>query len=249
VEDLLEFLALVQQELGADDARAELGGHDPDDERLLWCALPGGFRVVAVFDSAPAVRADKQARLEALVDTFAGISETLEKSTPRAHQTPARRALNEALEGLASRAGASCAVVMDDASPVLWGCSTIALRSEDVPAAVRAAKQPAGTEEEPWRVARCTARSIARVREVVATPTTDERIVIQEDDLGCLARGFGGIYLLLLTYEGRFSELHAEGALVRSLPGIERLVESLPPVEPPGGGGRVIRLPLRPRGQ
>ena len=59
-----------------------------------------------------------------------------------------------------------------------------------------------------------------------------------------LARGFGGIYWLLLVFDDPgFSELHAEAAMIHAAPWIERLVTSLPPVDPDGGpGGRVVKL-------
>lgn len=62
---------------------------------------------------------------------------------------------------------------------------------------------------------------------------------------GHLARSFANIYTLALIFEGGFSELVAEAALVKALPHIERLVLALPPFEPPPRGGRVIRLPDR----
>jgi hypothetical protein len=58
-----------------------------------------------------------------------------------------------------------------------------------------------------------------------------------------VSRGFGGIYRAVLVFAGAFSELHAEAALIRALPVIERHVVNLPPVDPgPGGGGHVVRL-------
>ena len=57
-----------------------------------------------------------------------------------------------------------------------------------------------------------------------------------------LARGFAQVYLLVLIYDGTLNELQAEGAAVRALPAIERLVLSLPPVEPPPRGAKVIAL-------
>ena len=45
-------------------------------------------------------------------------------------------------------------------------------------------------------------------------------------------RGFANIYLLLVVFEGAFSELYVESAVVHALPGIEHLVLSLPPLDP-----------------
>ena len=44
------FLDLVVRELGAADARIEIGGKDPKPGRYLWYALGNGWRVVAQFD-------------------------------------------------------------------------------------------------------------------------------------------------------------------------------------------------------
>jgi hypothetical protein len=55
-------------------------------------------------------------------------------------------------------------------------------------------------------------------------------------------RAFAGIYRVILVYEGPFSELHAEGALVRALPVITRLVTALPPRDPVSGGAKVAVL-------
>lgn len=59
-----------------------------------------------------------------------------------------------------------------------------------------------------------------------------------------LARGFGGIYWLVLVFDDpSFSELHVEAATIHAAPWIERLVTSLPPVDPDGGpGARVVKL-------
>lgn len=56
------------------------------------------------------------------------------------------------------------------------------------------------------------------------------------------ARRFAGIYELVLVYAGPYSELHAEAAVVRALPLIERLVTSLPPRDPVATGAKVMVL-------
>ena len=64
-------------------------------------------------------------------------------------------------------------------------------------------------------------------------------------EFGYLARSFANLYLLILVFDAPFSQLQAEGALVHALPLIEKLVLSLPPVEPPPRGARVVKLPSR----
>jgi hypothetical protein len=57
------------------------------------------------------------------------------------------------------------------------------------------------------------------------------------------ARSFASIYWLLLIFDGPYSELHAEAALVHLLPTVEQFVMALPPLEPPPTKARVMRFP------
>jgi hypothetical protein len=57
-----------------------------------------------------------------------------------------------------------------------------------------------------------------------------------------LVRPFATIYRLILVFDGAFSELHAEAALIRAMPVIERLVLALPPRDPAGTGAKVAVL-------
>jgi hypothetical protein len=83
-----------------------------------------------------------------------------------------------------------------------------------------------------------TMRAIAAARRGPA----DARVAASPaDPLGWLARGFAGIYRLVLVFDGSYSELHADAAMIRALPVIERIVTGLPPVDPPKGG-QVVRL-------
>lgn len=65
-----------------------------------------------------------------------------------------------------------------------------------------------------------------------------------EDDgrVRYLVRPFASIYRLLLVFDDSFSALHAESALIRALPIIERLVTTLPPRDPASGGAKVAVL-------
>lgn len=95
-----------------------------------------------------------------------------------------------------------------------------------------------------WRSHLLTARAIATVRDTAhSRPRTGHlHEVVREDGFGFLARSFATIYTLLVVFEGNFSELHAEGAVLQALPVIERLVLALPPTDPPRGGAKVVRL-------
>jgi hypothetical protein len=117
------FLEVVARELGADDARAELGGRDPVAPGLVFKNLPDGWRIVAVFDSAPVDRAAAQARLDSLAETFRHTLADLHPPAPTPSSALPARRLDDALEGLRARAGAVAVIVIDGNSPILWGSS------------------------------------------------------------------------------------------------------------------------------
>ena len=102
--------------------------------------------------------------------------------------------------------------------------------------AIRERSASRGPEQ--WATHFLTCRAIAAIRRA------PERHKAMLDDLGWLARDFGGIYHVIVVFDGPFDELHATPPLLRALPVIERLVLALPPIDPtPGTGkGRVLRL-------
>jgi hypothetical protein len=280
-QPVLRLLDVVRRELGSVDARAELGGLEPSDPRLVWCMASAGWRLVAVFEEPPSDVADKRARLESLAESFAG---TLEHARPTMHPAipvSARRRLDEALELLAGRAGAAGAAVVDARSPEIWGCSEVHRTREDMDTAVVTAStaaqlaehgidfaelvtrgpewadqalsglpdhelgrrlrnacerlvaqsRRAGTED--WRRHVLLARAMAELRHADEAGEVGSRMVVSGPTLGWMARAFAGIYRALVVYPGPFSELQAEGALVRALPVLEQLVTALPPADPP----------------
>jgi len=96
-----------------------------------------------------------------------------------------------------------------------------------------------------WSELVLTMRGIAAARR---SPADSKQSVVGRDESLFVSRGFGGIYRVVLVFGAAFSELHADAALIRALPVIERHVVNLPPVDPgPGGGGHVVRL-FGPRG-
>lgn len=95
-------------------------------------------------------------------------------------------------------------------------------------------------DAEGWHAHFATCRAIATVRRA---PEHHESF---QDDLGWLARDFGGIYHVILVYDGPFSELGATRVMLKALPAIEHLVLALPPVDPTPKGARVLQF--RPRG-
>jgi hypothetical protein len=282
---MLRFLELLCKELGAIDARLELGGRDPDDPRCVFVPVRDAFRLVVVFAEPPPDAGDKRVRLRELAESF---SETIsEVSAPVPPSVPAKTAfqrLDAALEGLRSRVGAVSVIVVDVHSPVLWGTSDARRPGEDVTtlvqvgAALRTAldggleldalcAMPAA--EVPGRmrergvtdaVAAALGRALSEGDESVrrhhlltwlalARSRTEAalgeslRASHHEAQFGYVTRGFANIYLLIAVFEGAFSELYVESAVLHALPGVEQLTLALPPLDPdPASGGRVIRL-------
>lgn len=222
---LLRFLELVVRELSASDARVELGGRDPVDPHVVFRLAANGGRVVVVFDDPPADRAAVEARLATLVDTLYGASE--HAPSPASARTPpdvAGRRLDDELERLSERAGASGAVVFDLASPVVWGASRS--RSRD-------------HEKLYQSVIDCVRDAHAELRQ---HHTARLRVNAATE---CLARPFAGLYYIALAFDGDISEPTALGALLHAMPIVERLVLALPPIEPPPGGAKIVRMPAR----
>ena len=282
---MLRFLDLLCTELGAEAARIEFGGRDPDEPRLVWMKLEGGCRLVAVFAAAPEDRALKLQRLQQLAAGFSQTLSDVNLPVPPsvAPESPFKR-LDAALEALRSRTGGVDVVIVDVNSPVLWGASESQLHEADVGALVHAgdavrallgagmeldavcalqggafALRELGVSEEQAAVlARVlterdeTARrhhlltclAIARARDEAHPTHPSARWAHHETQFGYFVRGFANIYLLVVVFEGAFSELYVESAVVHALPGIEHLLLALPPLDPEPGGerGRVIRL-------
>lgn len=246
-ESLLRLLGLVRRELGAADARLEIGGKPPNDPRQVWIATAVSRRLVAVFEDAPTDPERVSERLEALAGAFVDAAHT---PPPPSIPPPsaAQGRLDEQLEGLRERTEASAALVIDASSPMLWGVSSPALRmlgrvDRLLDADVDTVDHIDDKERSRWRL---SARAIRLVREEIAgdaSQITSLRLVERSDDFGLLARGLGGVYTLLLVFNGGFSETRAEGAVRRARQHLENLIGSLPSFEPPQGpGGKVLRL-------
>jgi hypothetical protein len=229
---LERLLGLVKHELGANDARIELGGEPPADEKSVVAALgEPSVRIVAVFSQAVADRPSAERRLAALVSNFGdtvGQSLTSLAGLPLPHDS-ARARLDAELTHLAQRSGAVRSFVFDLGSPVIWGASLI-------DAADAAAEND---HLERW----VSELRSERTEELKSAYGHVVRLTLA-DGAECLARSFGGIYVLTLAFRGALSEPVAMGALIHAVEAVERLVLALPPIEPPPGG-KVIRLPRR----
>jgi hypothetical protein len=227
---IVRFLDLVVRELGASDARIEIGGKEPDPDRCLWYGFVNGWRVVALFDGVPAPtdRSALERRLATMAESFLSTIEqaTGSQSVPPSRTPPdiAGRRLDDELTRLTERAAARGAIVFDLASPVVWGASRTESGDDD----------------------KLLEDTIIRVRDAQKDLRAGHTSRFQmERDLECFARPFAGLYVLALVCQGAISEPVAVGALLHALPLIERLVLALPPVDPSPAGAKIMRMPSR----
>ncbi|MGE0785590.1 MAG: hypothetical protein AB7S26_07870 [Sandaracinaceae bacterium] len=286
MDELLKLLDVVKRELGAEDARAEIGGRAPDDPRVVHAKLGESWRVVVTFARPVADAGVKREKLERLLAPF----DVARRIDPPDARVEKQLELDAELDALAERAGARAALVFDERSPVLWGCSApradgwdvfamedahvlaralgeagfdaaqcihdgmpededLAARGFDETEARRWSHRahrlhqiaPQWTKAE-WTEAVQIATAVHAARASCKGGMAPERFTEHHEGYGIFARGFAQIYLLALVYDGPYSELHAEGPLLRALPYIEGLVVALPPVEPPPRGAKVIAL-------
>jgi hypothetical protein len=229
---LERLLNLVKAELKAVDARIEIGGATPTDPKVVWTKLQGGgARLVAVLDSPVRAETDLELRLANLARGFGDTLDRATRTIERSFETfSARDRLDSELSALAKRSGAERAAVFDVSSPMVWGASLVEERDSE-----RANQQLEGWIDELRN---------ERTEELRGAHGHVVRMSVDEHE--CLAKMFGGIYVVALFFTGTLSEPVAVGALLHAAGTIERLVMALPPVDPPPGG-KVIRLPKRQR--
>jgi hypothetical protein len=118
--------AILRRELGASDVRFSRASEAPEPSpAVLVCTIPSGLAILASFDEPPPDREARLRRMEMIVASFAELlAESLPEAARHKHPTPSRSLAGE-LSALAGRAGALCALVVDAASPVIWGASDI----------------------------------------------------------------------------------------------------------------------------
>ncbi len=157
MRELLRLLEIVRRELGAEDAYVQLGGHEPEDPRLIVhegapvideSVDADAWRLVTRFAEPPDEPEEIRARMGELVRAFTTtIGDAARPEPPRdgdgsnIKAQRARRArleLDGTLKMLADRAGARMALVVDARSPQLWGTSVSELRDLDLDEALSA---------------------------------------------------------------------------------------------------------------
>jgi hypothetical protein len=261
----LRLLDVVRHRLGALDARIEIGGEAPSSASAVWVALNPHRRIVAVFEGPPPEEAGT--KLAAIVDAFAASADAPASDGPAAlsrRTLPAE--IDAELNGLAVRANAVCAVLIDVSSPVVWGRSHGELAGEigpmlDIanavdeadPAAILAdasqwpdaLREHAGDDRDLARRVLTAALAVRSARDsVVKVPTAVGSVhrIDRRGNYAFMTRSLAGVYLLILAFEGGFSEPQAEGVIRRSSTLLENLIVKLPPTDPPPRPGRVLSL-------
>ncbi|MDI1483328.1 hypothetical protein [Polyangium sp. y55x31] len=113
-------------------------GPDGDVRTLRW-DLGRGRQLVVTFSTPIVDRAEKEARLATLIESFADLFGEVAAEVPRPRPEPAE-ALRIELSALAGRAGALGALVIDATSPVVWGASDAPTGTDDPEAEARVAE-------------------------------------------------------------------------------------------------------------
>jgi hypothetical protein len=118
----------------------------------------------------------------------------------------------------------------------------------------RAAREPlAQRARDAWHRVVLAHRALALVRELPEIELLHKggqlRHAEQGEGFGYLARSFSAIYVVVLVFDGPFDEFLVKRALTHAMPTIERLVEALPPLDPPPrmGSAAAVRPPKRRR--
>lgn len=241
------LIALVRRELAADDVRIVDPGDDIP-EGALSASLPNGKRLVATFAANIDDREARSRRLEMLAESFGESFRVTSASRP-----PPAQSLHAELQGLAHRAEASDAVVIDAQSPMVWGAAEdeeatphLLARDNVVSLDAHRASGERSSSQSQESDNPTTTRAVDAVRALPEIPTLHRgghlHQIFAEADFGWIAKSFAGIYVVILVFDKAFEELRAERALAHSLPVIERLVTALPPLDPtPVAGAAAIR--------
>ncbi|HSC87296.1 MAG TPA: hypothetical protein VLC09_08505 [Polyangiaceae bacterium] len=88
-------------------------------------------------------------------------------------------------------------------------------------------------------------RDVRRLAQEADITSGGLRRFVHGPEVAYFARSLAGIYILQLHFPAPYSELHVEGMALHALPVLEKLVLSLPSVDPPPSGGKVVPLPAR----
>ncbi len=261
MQALDRLLALVCRELGATRAWVEYATAPPSD--ALSCSIRDGWRLcVAVEDPS----ADTRDQLAELVSSFDRVlrEATGEAPIPQV-SADAGAPLRAMLDVLVERVGASCAWVVDDRSPMVWGTSKDGSWLGDADRA-RTIGEALGDHSPAQVLGWLDGQQLpptpgvllphlATIADAIEQIESDRLLMVwaavaqasnqtgawswDRDPLSVIVRPFAAIYRLVVLFDEAFSPLHAETTITRALPVIERLVAEHPPVDPTSKGARI----------
>jgi hypothetical protein len=227
VSSLDRFLDLVRRDLHADDVEITPAGDIiAAAPTVLVADLEDGRHLVARFPSPPSDPTGVARRFHMLIDTFPSVLGGHTMRRAEVHGSPGD-ALDDELRGLAARAKADDALVLDAHSPIVWGAAS---RPSPVPESSRQALE-----------------AVRKLHAIAELPRGRHiRHLVCDERGGYVAHSFASIYVLLLVYGALFDELRAEREALEALPRIEALVVALPPIDPsPRPVGEVISFRRR----
>ena len=264
VKRLLTALRVIREKLGAAECVVEIGEGRKSRPTELVRALEDGVQLVVRFQSSPPGDAPSRLEtvLEGLGDLRGEIRRTAPTGPVRAaqrdlsellsrlsQQTSARRAVvidTRSPVVFGDSHDSEGGFDVDDALHAARLARRVSDAAEEVAAALEGPRGPPLSDRE-WLQLEAMTRpppgsSVATqlhlslaIADIRNAPPQDERLCSLDGSVPLLARRIASIYWVILVFDGRFSEVRADGHLVHALQPIERLVVSLPPLDPKGG--------------
>jgi len=147
METQRRLAVILKRELDAHAVSFVSSEDAPDEDEKTLIADLGRGRTLVVSFAAPLLEASsKREKLAALVESFAELFAEITVETHRPRPDPAE-ALNAELSALTGRAGALAAIVIDAASPVIWGASEAPSHTDDPETEARIAEVFTRTHE------------------------------------------------------------------------------------------------------
>ncbi len=131
--------SILKRELDAEDVHIASDISDitsdadePHPATTLTWDLGRGRMLVLTFSTPPSDLEEKRTRLAVLIESFADLFAEVVPEVPRPRPEPTITLQSE-LNALAGRTHASCAIVIDAKSPVVWGASEAPTNADDEP--------------------------------------------------------------------------------------------------------------------
>jgi hypothetical protein len=124
--------SILKRELDAQDVHITSSVENADPETTLVWDLGRGRLIVLTFNTPPPDLQEKHVRLTTLIESFSDLFAEVAPEAPPLRPEPTITLQSE-LNALAGRAHASCAIIIDAKSPVVWGASEAPTDANDVP--------------------------------------------------------------------------------------------------------------------